>query len=72
METKSSNWKARAIVVGALVGALTGAAAAVLLVRRSEKHGESLNVSSGQGVRLGLLLMGLLREVAALPDRGES
>jgi ABC-type Mn2+/Zn2+ transport system permease subunit len=72
METRPGNWKARAIVVGALVGALTGAAAAVILVRRSEKHGESISVSSGEGLRLGLLLMGLLREVAALPARGES
>jgi hypothetical protein len=72
METRPGNWKARAIVVGAVVGALTGGAAAVLLVRRSEKHGESLNVSTGEGLRLGLLVMGLLREVAALPGRGES
>jgi hypothetical protein len=72
METKPGNWKARAIVVGALVGALTGAAAAVLLVRRSEKHGESLNVSTGEGLRIGMLVAGLLREVAALSDRGES
>ena len=71
METRTGNWKARAIVVGALLGALTGAATAVLLVRRSEKRGESLSVSTGEGLRLGMLLAGLLREVAALPDRGE-
>jgi len=72
METKPGNWKARAIVVGALIGALTGVATAVLLVRRSEQRGESLKVSTGEGLRLGMLLAGLLREVAALPDRGES
>jgi nitrate reductase gamma subunit len=72
METKPGNWKARAIVVGALIGALTGAATAVLLVRRSEQRGVSLKVSTGEGLRLGMLLAGLLREVAALPDRGES
>jgi len=71
MEAKPGNWKARAIVIGALIGALTGAATAVLLVRRSEKHGESLSVSTGEGLRLGMLVAGLLREVAALPDRGE-
>jgi len=72
METKPGSWKARAIVVGALIGALTGVATAVLLVRRSEQRGESLKVSTGEGLRLGMLLAGLLREVAALPDRGES
>jgi nitrate reductase gamma subunit len=71
MEAKPGNWKARALVVGGLIGALTGMATAALLVRRSEKRGESLNVSTGEGLRLGMLVAGLLREVAALPDRGE-
>jgi hypothetical protein len=43
-----------------------------MLVRRSERSGVSLSVSTGEGLRIGLLVMGLLREVAALPDRGES
>ncbi len=71
MQDRPGNWKAMALVVGAVVGAATGLAAAFVLVRRAEKRGESLNVSTGEGLRLGLLVMGLLREVAALPDRGE-
>ncbi len=67
----AGNWKTMALVVGAVVGAATGLAAAFVLVRRAERSGESLNVSTGEGLRLGLLVMGLLREVAALPDRGE-
>jgi hypothetical protein len=53
------------------MGALAGVAAAMMLVRRSEKRGETLSVSTGEGLRIGLLVMGLLREVAALPDRSE-
>ena len=71
METRPGNWKAMALVIGAGVGALTGLVAAFMLVRRAERRGESLNVSTGEGLRMGLLVMGLLREVAALPDRGE-
>jgi len=71
MQDRPQNWKAKALVVGAVVGAVTGLAAALVLVRRAEKRGESLSVSTGEGLRLGLLAMGLLREVAALPDRGE-
>jgi nitrate reductase gamma subunit len=71
MQDRPGNWKAMALVVGAVAGAATGLAAAFVLVRRAEKRGESLNVSTGEGLRLGLLVMGLLREVAALPDRGE-
>lgn len=70
MKNRPGNWKTMALVVGAAVGALTGVAAALMLVRRSERHGESLSVSTGEGLRIGLLVMGLLREVAALPDRG--
>jgi nitrate reductase gamma subunit len=70
MENGPGNWKAKAIMVGALLGALAGAATAMLLVRRSEKQGETLRVSTGEGLRLGMLVAGLLREVAALPDRG--
>ena len=71
MQDRPRNWKAMALVVGAVAGATTGLAAALVLVRRAEKRGESLSVSTGEGLRLGLLAMGLLREVAALPDRGE-
>jgi len=71
MQDRPRNWKAMALVVGAVAGATTGLAAALVLVRRAEKRGESLTVSTGEGLRLGLLVMGLLREVAALPDRGE-
>jgi len=71
METRPGNWKMMALVIGAGAGALTGLAAAFMLVRRAERRGESLNVSTGEGLRMGLLVMGLLREVAALPDRGE-
>lgn len=71
MEDRPRNWKAMALVTGAVMGAVTGLAAAFVLVRRAERRGEALNVSTGEGLRLGLLVMGLLREVAALPDRGE-
>lgn len=71
MQTRTGNWKTTTLVVGALVGALAGVAAALVLVRRSERHGEQLSVSTGEGLRIGLLVMGLLREVAALPDRSE-
>jgi len=69
MESGRGNWKAKAIAIGALIGALTGAATAMFLVRRSETHGETLRVTTGEGLRLGMLVAGLLREVAALPDR---
>lgn len=69
MESGGGNWKAKAIAIGALIGAVTGAATAMFLVRRSETRGETLSVTTGEGLRLGMLVAGLLREVAGLPDR---
>jgi hypothetical protein len=64
-------WKPKALAVGALVGALTGLAGAYLLVRRAELTGTRPKLESGEGLRLGLLVMGLLRQVAVLGDGKE-
>jgi len=60
------NWKAKVLVLGGVVGALTGLGAAYLLVQRAEKHGTPPNLSAGEGVKLGLLVFGLLRQVMSL------
>jgi hypothetical protein len=58
--------KGRVLAIGALLGAVTGLATAYLLLQRSEKDGRELKISTGEGVRLGLLLLGLLRQVSEL------
>jgi hypothetical protein len=61
-------WKIRVLAIGALVGALTGLAGAFLLVRRSEAQGTQPQLEAGEGLRIGLLVMGLLRQVAMLGE----
>jgi len=61
-------WKPKALVIGALVGAVTGLAGAYLLIRRAEVAGVKPSLDSGEGLRIGLLVMGLLRQVAVLGD----
>jgi hypothetical protein len=61
-----NDWKIRALVLGGLIGALTGLGAAYLMVQRSEKEGTPPNLTAGEGVKLGLLLLGVLRQVAML------
>ncbi len=63
------NWKAKVLLIGGVVGALTGLGAAYLLVRRSEETNTRPKLDSGVGVRLGLLVLGLLRQVGQLTDR---
>jgi nitrate reductase gamma subunit len=65
------SWKGRALLMGAAVGALTGLGAAYLLVRRAERAGEEPKLSAGEGLRLGLLVLGLLRQVSLLGEGDE-
>lgn len=67
MESKG-NWKSRTLLFGAIVGALAGVGAAYLLVQRAEREGRSPEMTAGEGVKLGLLVLGLLRQVAQLGE----
>jgi gas vesicle protein len=56
------------ILFGALIGAVTGVVAAVLLNRRAEKHERETAITTGEGLKLGVLVFGLLRAIASLGD----
>jgi gas vesicle protein len=60
--------KSRIIFFGALIGAATGLAAALLLTRRAEKNERETAITSGEGLKLGVLIFGLLRAIASLGD----
>ena len=66
-EVQESNWKPKALVIGGVLGAAIGTLATYLLIQ-SYDEGESLSISPGQGVKLGVLVFGLLRNVAGLAD----
>ena len=61
-------WKNKVLLIGGAVGLLTGVAVAYLLVQRSEKAGNTALMSSSEGVKLGLLVLGLLRQITQLGD----
>ena len=56
------------ILFGALLGAVTGIVAAVLLTRRAEKNERETAITTGEGLKLGVLVFGLLRAIASLGD----
>jgi gas vesicle protein len=60
--------KSRTIFLGALIGAITGAIAAMLLNRRAEREERETAITAGEGLKLGVLVFGLLRAIAALGD----
>ena len=58
----------RTLLFGALIGAATGLVAAMLLQRRAEQTGTEISLSSGDGIKLGLMVLGLLRAVVSLGE----
>ena len=64
--TVDNSWKTKTLVVGAVLGALTGVGAAYLLIRQADESG--VQFSSKEGVKLGITLLGLLRQITQLGD----
>ncbi len=60
--------KNKVILAGALIGAVTGLVAALLLTRRAEKEEKETAITAGEGIKLGVLVFGLLRAIASLGD----
>ena len=60
--------RATTLLVGGAIGALTGLAAAYLILRRAEQQKTPVRLEAGEGLRIGLLVLGLLRQVAALGE----
>ncbi len=58
----------RVILGGALIGAVTGLIAAILLTRRAERNDRETAITTGEGLKLGVLIFGLLRAIASLGD----
>jgi gas vesicle protein len=60
--------KSRIMLGGALIGALTGLIAAMLLARRAERNERETAITTGESLKLGVLVFGLLRAIASLSD----
>ena len=58
--------KSNVLMMGAVIGALTGLGTAYLLTRNAEREGEDLAISTGQGLKLGVLILGMLRQILQL------
>ena len=58
----------RTLLLGALLGAITGLVAAMLLNRRAQEEGTELALTAGDGMKLGVMVIGLLRAIASLGE----
>ncbi len=63
-----NSWKMKVLIIGAVAGAVVGLGAAYLLAQQAEREGQPPEISAGEGVRIGVMVMGLLRSIAALGE----
>jgi uncharacterized membrane protein YidH (DUF202 family) len=71
MVEMDTSWTGQVLVIGAVLGALTGLASAYLLIQQAKKRAEAPNLNASEGIKLGLLVFGLLRQVAMLGNGDE-
>jgi hypothetical protein len=60
------NWKTQTLLVGTVAGAITGALAAVMLVRRAEQTQTTPHITANDGVKIGMGAMGLVKMISDL------
>ena len=53
------------IILGAVMGAITGAGAGYLLTKRMEE-GEEIQITAGDGIKLGGSIIAFLRQISSL------
>lgn len=68
IEQTTDSWRVKILIAGTLVGALIGIGAAYLLIQNAEKENDQVSVTAGEGIKLGLSVLGLLRQVTQLGD----
>ncbi|MBU0510493.1 MAG: hypothetical protein KJ638_02180 [Chloroflexi bacterium] len=62
---ENKNRKTKILLIGAVIGALTGLGAAYLLIQQVDEE-ETLQISPGEGVKLGVSIFSFLRQVTQL------
>lgn len=58
---KNMSWQTKTFLLGGLVGAGLGLLAAFLLVKQAEQNQTTPKFSAGEGVKIGLGVLGVLK-----------
>jgi hypothetical protein len=64
------NWRNKTIAIGAIAGLLLGVAAAYIVIQRAERENMLPQITAGDGVKVGLGLLGVLRLIADIGEPG--
>ena len=65
MESKR-NLRRNAMLFGAVIGAVIGVVAANMLVKEAEESNNGTALTPAKGMKLGMLVLGLLRQITSL------
>lgn len=65
------DWRRKAFILGGVLGAMLGVGAAYIYINAAEESGETPEVTPGTAVTIGLSLLALLRQVAAIGEGGD-
>lgn len=69
LQASGSNWRARTLLTGGIVGSLLGVAAAYLYVRAAEESSEDgtpRRLPTREAVRMGMSLLAMVRQIAEM------
>ena len=66
IEVIATNPKPKILIIGGLIGALMGLGAAYLLIQRAEREQRTPSLSIPEGIKLGLVALGAMKQVAQL------
>jgi hypothetical protein len=65
----NQNWQNKVIIAGAVIGLLTGIGAAYLYVKKAEELSERPKLTTGDGMKLGLGLVGVLKLISEFGNK---
>jgi len=66
---ENSQWKTLTYIIGGALGLATGVAAAYLFIRARQDSEGDHSITSGQGVKIGLGIVTLLRQITESTTR---
>lgn len=69
MEQQQDSWKMKALIIGGVVGLAAGLVAAMIFIQRAELNQAQPKISAGEGVKVGISVLGVLRLISDLGMR---